>query len=167
MMRKTENHIKKSAGMLPGAKKTFAAVSPSFDSDDATAAFKTYSPIVDTSEFDGAVCGGDLTGQPKIDLSVSECAMACDEEAPKSSSEYCVGFQYFDGSQYSEDSLCFLFKKVKSLATYKNAGSFLQTKKSGAPVCLLRHTDFGPAERNVVEAATGVLKGFGADAPSR
>merc|ERR1719482_1628971 len=149
MMADLEAVMKESKDMLPGAKATYEAVQPSFTSDQATAAAKTYSAIVP----DGGVCGGDLTGQPKVGLSASECAMACDEEAPKSSADYCVGFQYFDGSQYgNKASLCFLFSKVTSLATYE-CSSFLQTKRGPAtPSCMLRHTDFGPAERKVVEA---------------
>merc|ERR1719498_1651462 len=66
-------------------------------SKPSIAAFKTYRPIVDDKD---AVCGGDFTGEPKALLqSIEQCAWACDLEAPKSSSEYCVGFQYLDGSE--------------------------------------------------------------------
>merc|ERR1719247_1793634 len=33
---------------------------------------------------DQSVCGGDLTGMPKVGLSYDECTEACDNEAPKS-----------------------------------------------------------------------------------
>ena len=82
---------------------------------------------------DQSVCGGDLTGMPKVGLSYDECAEACDNEAPKSSDEYCKFIQYFTFP--SQDSLCFLFSAVTELTSYNckhegvvPAGKFLQKK---------------------------------------
>jgi len=178
MMRKTKAHMVQSEKLLEPAAAAVHRVKPSVELEDATAAFATYERIV--SNATDAVCGGDLTGQPKAGLSQKQCAAACDEEATKGSKDYCVAFQFFDGSAWmasNEGSLCFLFKKVKALTTYSCPKSFLskhvvrhaESGSKNAPIgpqCHVRHTDFGPAERKVVEAATGMNKCFGSEAPT-
>merc|ERR1719407_422066 len=64
---------------------------------------------------DQSICGGDLTGMPKVGLSYDECAEACDKEAPK-----------------SPDSLCFLFSAVTELTSYncKHEGVVLAATSS-------------------------------------
>lgn len=78
--------------------------------------FATYEPIVQDKD---AVCGGDYTGEPKARLKTAEqCAWACDLEAHKGSDNYCVAFQYLDGSAYGGDPICILFREVTELTTY-------------------------------------------------
>merc|ERR1719506_1676539 len=87
------------------------------DSEQALAAGKAMmQEAAPQAEDDQSVCGGDLTGMPKVGLSYDECAEACDKEAPKSSDEYCKFIQYFTFP--SQDSLCFLFSAVTELTSY-------------------------------------------------
>lgn len=145
--------------------------------DDTLRAAATYEHIVGRDdETTGAVCGGELTGEPKVYASAADCAFFCDNHAPRGSDDHCVGFQYFN----DYDGLCFLFKKVTELTTYdcskKKKKLFLQSKKKHTedpeypevlerdddlPWCMLRHQDFGPAERKVVGKATPVGNCFG------
>jgi hypothetical protein len=62
------------------------------------------------------VCEGDSTGMPKVGLSWSECAEACDKEAPKASEDYCVYFQHFEFP--GESPLCFLYTDITAVTTY-------------------------------------------------
>jgi len=149
--------------------------------------FATYEAIVESD----AVCMGDITGTPKARLWTAEqCAQACDLEAPKSSPNRCIGFQHFDGSSYGDWPMCVLFSKITELTTYEcdsyeayepwqnlgNGGGddrrlkFLQAERarkaakkdpSFGPRCYVRHTDFLPQVREVIESATAITRCYG------
>jgi len=64
-----------------------------------------------------SVCNGEMTGLPKVGLSILECADACDSEAPKASEDYCMYYQYFEFSG-EEQPLCFLFTDITEVTTF-------------------------------------------------
>lgn len=72
---------------------------------------------IDT-EYEGkmVVCEGDATGMPKVGLSWTECAAACDSAAPKASDDYCIYFQHFELP--GESPLCFLYTDITAITTY-------------------------------------------------
>lgn len=65
------------------------------------------------------VCEGKYAAKPMTNLSFAECAEACVNNAPKSSIDYCVSFQYYDYEGRTtgpnaalKHSLCYLFREV-------------------------------------------------------
>jgi len=87
---------------------------------EGTTAGETYVPIMRQvdAEKEGkqSVCGGDLTGMPKVGMSYNECAQACDDEAPKSSDDYCWAIEYVTFPD--QEPLCFLLKDITEVTTY-------------------------------------------------
>jgi hypothetical protein len=87
---------------------------------EGTTAGETYVPVMRQvdAEKEGkqSVCGGDLTGMPKVGMSYNECAQACDDEAPKSSDDYCWAIEYVTFPD--QEPLCFLLKDITEVTTY-------------------------------------------------
>lgn len=85
---------------------------------------KQYYPImyfVDR-EFDKmpSTCGGDTLKKPILAPDAQACAAACDAEGIA-----CPGFSYVSLAG-SEDKVCFMFSKMKSVTYYTECKSFLQ-----------------------------------------
>merc|ERR1719258_678967 len=93
---------------------------------------KQYYPImyfVDR-EFDKmpSTCGGDTLKKPIVAADAQACAAACDAEGIA-----CAGFSYVSLSG-SEDKVCFMFSKFKSVTYYTECKSFIQK-----PLSFLQH----------------------------
>lgn len=64
-----------------------------------------------------SVCNGQLTGTPKVGLSVDECVASCDAHpAPAGTDGYCYAVQHFN--LQGADSLCYLFSGLSELTSY-------------------------------------------------
>merc|ERR1719506_46184 len=90
-------------------------------SDEHDDAGSTFVPVLrqmgdGAKEDHQAVCGGTVTGLPKVGLTYGQCAHACDSEAPKSSDDYCWAFQFFEFPD--ADSLCFLLSDLSELTSF-------------------------------------------------
>jgi len=114
-----DDFIEDSELALAAAKELTEAANPSTDDSTDGDAFVNVMRQMggdDDSKVVQAVCGGKVTGAPKVGLSYHQCATACDKEAPKSSDDYCWAFQYF---QFPDDEpLCFLFSEINELSSY-------------------------------------------------
>merc|ERR1719198_373595 len=67
-----------------------------------------------------STCGGDVLKKPIVAEGAQACAAACDAEGIA-----CAGFSYVSLSG-SEDKVCFMFSKFKSVTYYTECKSFLQ-----------------------------------------
>jgi hypothetical protein len=141
MMVDTKELMDAAEQALAAGKAMQAEAMPTADGADAGS---TYVPVLRQIDAEKeafqTVCGGDLTGMPKVGLSYDQCAQACDSEAPKSSDDYCWAIQYFSFPE--DEPLCFLFKGLNELTSYNceyetasliskkpaNKGAFLEKK---------------------------------------
>merc|ERR1719213_1582406 len=100
-----------------------------------TTAGENYVPIMRQidAEKEGkqSVCGGDLTGMPKVGVTYDECAQFCDDEAPKSSEDYCWAIEYITFP--NNEPLCFLLKDITELTTYNCDYTAALVKTSSKP----------------------------------
>eukprot|EP00746_Dinoflagellata_sp_MGD_P150137 gnl/MRDRNA2_/MRDRNA2_82059_c0_seq1.p1 gnl/MRDRNA2_/MRDRNA2_82059_c0~~gnl/MRDRNA2_/MRDRNA2_82059_c0_seq1.p1 ORF type:complete len:519 (+),score=159.29 gnl/MRDRNA2_/MRDRNA2_82059_c0_seq1:84-1640(+) len=73
-------------------------------------------------EYDGmpSTCGGETLKKPIVAKSAQDCAAACSSEGIA-----CAGFSYVSLTG-SEDKVCFMFSKFKSVTYYTECKSFLQ-----------------------------------------
>jgi len=103
---------------LAASKELTEDSNPSSEGEDAGS---TFVPVLrqmgdPAKESHQAVCGGSVTGLPKVGLSYDQCAHACDTEAPKSSDDYCWAFQYFEFPD--AEPLCFLLSDLAELTSF-------------------------------------------------
>merc|ERR1719321_1348333 len=115
-MEKSKSSIDAAEQALAAAKELADESSPEVEEHDPT-----FVPVMRQIEADMtdkmSVCNGELTGLPKVGLSILECADACDKEAPKASGDYCMYYQYFEFSG-EEQPLCFLFSDITEVTTF-------------------------------------------------
>merc|ERR1719316_1027180 len=107
--KEVEDYMEKAKGFIDAAEQEVAEYDP------------TFVPVMRQIKEDMmgkmSVCNGEMTGLPKVGLSILECADACDSEAPKASEDYCMYYQYFEFSG-EEQPLCFLFTDITEITTF-------------------------------------------------
>merc|ERR1719213_180970 len=142
MMAETKETID-AAEQAIAAAETMTKQTSWFGAKEGTTAGETYVPIMRQvdAEKEGkqSVCGGDLTGMPKVGMSYNECAQACDDEAPKSSDDYCWAIEYVTFPD--QEPLCFLLKDITEVTTYNcdYAAALVKTSSEYRAKKLMRH----------------------------
>jgi hypothetical protein len=118
-----EEYMEKAKSQMDAAEQAIAAAKELADesSPDVAEYDPTFVPVMRQITPEMApkmsVCNGEMTGLPKVGLSLLECADACDMEAPKASEDYCMYYQYFEFSG-EEQPLCFLFSEITEVTTF-------------------------------------------------
>jgi hypothetical protein len=121
--KEVEDYMEKAKGFIDAAEQALAAAKELADESSPEVAEydPTFVPVMRQIEQDMmgkmSVCNGEMTGLPKVGLSLLECADACDKEAPKASEEYCMYYQYFEFSG-EDQPLCFLFTDITEVTTF-------------------------------------------------
>merc|ERR1719313_2753034 len=118
-----EEYMEKAKSQIDAAEQAIAAAKELADesSPDVAEYDPTFVPVMRQITPEMApkmsVCNGEMTGLPKVGLSLLECADACDMEAPKASEDYCMYYQYFEFPG-EEQPLCFLFTDITEVTTF-------------------------------------------------
>jgi len=121
--KEVEDYMEKAKGFIDAAEQALAAAKELADESSPEVAEydPTFVPVMRQIKEDMmgkmSVCNGEMTGLPKVGLSLLECADACDSEAPKASEDYCMYYQYFEFSG-EEQPLCFLFSDITEVTTF-------------------------------------------------
>jgi hypothetical protein len=94
-----------------------------------------------------STCGGDLLGNPIVGTE-NDCALSCEKEGLK-----CSGFSFF----FSEKtSICFLFKKMKSVTYYTECGEKKFIQVDSTPRSFLQLSS--PSKSNRTTNTTNATK---------
>jgi len=118
-----EEYMEKAKGFIDAAEQAVAAAKDlAKESSPEVAEYDpTFVPVMRQIKAEMtdkmSVCNGEMTGLPKVGLSLLECADACDMEAPKASEDYCMYYQYFEFPG-EEQPLCFLFTEITEVTTF-------------------------------------------------
>jgi len=179
MMEECKNNMAAGEKAMAASNKLYGEIAPDAESADAE---KGYAPVLrqidDSMVSKMSVCGGELTGVPKVGLSYGQCAQACDSEAPKSSADYCTAFQYITLNE-ADTPLCFLFKEISELTTYDcdhnifaQTSSFLvkkhdkkvHKKSSAGALCAVRFADTNGVTPAMKDGITHIERCFAAEA---